>query len=91
MSFKFETAAIDRYEILKEFAKKNRREMTKSETILWNALRHQIQGYKFRRQHPIGDFIVDYVCLSEKLVVEVDGEYHDSLEQKIEDQARTNY
>ena len=57
MSHRYETAAPDRYEILKRFARKNRKEMTVSETILWDALRHEIQGYKFRRQHTIGDYI----------------------------------
>ena len=90
MGHEYETASPDRYDILKDFARKNRKEMTESETILWNALRHEIQGYKFRRQHPIGDFIVDFVCLSEKLVIEVDGEYHDEPEQQYDDQIRTD-
>ncbi|MBQ8936823.1 MAG: DUF559 domain-containing protein, partial [Bacteroidaceae bacterium] len=48
------TSAPDRYLLLKDFAKKNRRAMTVSETILWNALRELAGGYRFRRQHPIG-------------------------------------
>ncbi|MBR5687739.1 MAG: endonuclease domain-containing protein [Prevotella sp.] len=87
----YETAAPDRYVILKDFAKKNRREMTESETILWNALRNSIQGFKFRRQHPIGDFIADFICLSQKTVIEVDGGYHNADEQQREDQFRTDY
>ncbi len=63
--------------------------MTHSETILWNALRKEIQGLRFRRQHPIGDYIADFVCLPVKLVIEVDGGYHENPEQQQEDQART--
>ncbi len=86
---KYKTAAPDRYEILRDFAKKNRREMTESEEVLWNALRKEIQGYKFRRQHPIGDYIADFVCLPKKLVVEVDGGYHEIPQQQLDDEART--
>lgn len=87
----YETAAPDRYPILKDFARHNRREMTECERILWNALRNDIQGFRFRRQHAIGDYIADFVCLSEQLVIEVDGEYHQSEEQQQEDQIRTSY
>jgi very-short-patch-repair endonuclease len=91
MSFGYETAAPDRYEILKDFARRNRKEMTVSETTLWNALRHELQGYKFRRQHPIGDYIADFVCMSEKLVIEVDGGYHEQPLQQQDDQQRTTF
>lgn len=77
--------------MLKEFAKHNRREMTKSETILWNALRRDIKSYKFRRQHPIGDYIADFLCVTNKMVIEVDGEYHNDPQQQQEDQWRTEY
>ena len=51
--------------------------MTNAEQSLWQALRgRQILGYKFRRQHPFGDFILDFVCLEKKLVIEVDGGQH---------------
>ena len=89
MEQKHETAAPDRYDLLKEFAKHNRREMTKSETILWNALRREIKSYKFRRQHPIGDYIADFLCVNNKMVIEVDGEYHNDPQQQQEDQWRT--
>jgi len=85
------TSAPDRYLLLKDFAKKNRRAMTVSETILWNALRELAGGYRFRRQHPIGDYIVDFVCLKRKLVIEVDGGYHDQPQQQQEDQWRSDF
>jgi very-short-patch-repair endonuclease len=91
MSYKYETASSDRYDLLKTFAKYNRREMTQSETILWKALRHELRAYRFRRQHPIGDYIADFVCLSRRLIVEVDGGYHDTCEQQDDDQMRTDY
>ena len=91
MERKHVTAAPDRYDLLKEFARNNRREMTMSETILWNTLRSEFRGIKFRRQHPIGDYIADFLCLSEKLVIEVDGGYHNEPQQQQEDQWRTEY
>jgi len=54
-----------------------RREMTDAEKLLWRHLRmKQLGGYKFRRQHPLGNYIVDFVCLEAVLVVEVDGGQH---------------
>ena len=65
--------------------------MTKSETVLWQALRSEFKGIKFRRQHPVGDYIADFLCLTEKLVIEVDGGYHNEPLQQQEDQWRTEY
>ena len=86
-----QTSAPDRYELLKDFAKKNRREMTESERVLWEALRKLNCGYHFRRQHPIGDYIADFVCLKRKLVIEVDGVYHSEPQQQQSDQWRTEF
>ena len=91
MERKHETASPDRYDLLKEFARHNRREMTQSETVLWQALRSEFRGIKFRRQHPIGDYIADFLCLTEKLVIEVDGAYHSEPQQQQEDQWRTEF
>ncbi|MBP5770559.1 MAG: endonuclease domain-containing protein [Bacteroidaceae bacterium] len=85
------TSSPDRYGLLKEYAKKSRQEMTESEFILWNALRDSRNGLRFRRQHPIGDYIADFVCLKRKLVIEVDGGYHDHPQQQQEDQWRTDF
>ncbi len=50
---------------------------TDAESKLWSALRRQqIDGHRFRRQHPIGGYLVDFACLSENLVIEVDGGQH---------------
>ena len=87
----YETSSPDRYHILKDYAKENRKEMTLAESILWNELRGMRGDCHFRRQHPIGDFIVDFVCLSQNLVIEVDGEYHKQPLQVVDDETRTEY
>ena len=65
-----------------------RREMTDAERALWRHLRQcQIGGLKFRRQHPVGRYILDFVCLDTGLVIEVDGGQH--AERSFEDEQRT--
>ena len=86
----FETASVDRYDLLKEFAKENRRHMTDAEKDLWNILRQPTQTLKFRRQHPINDYIVDFICLEQRLIIEVDGAYHCEPQQQEDDQIRTD-
>lgn len=76
------------YKVLAEHAKQNRKEPTEAERLLWEAIRNRKTGSKFRRQHPVGRYIVDFVCLEKKLIIEVDGEYHHSTEQKALDEAR---
>jgi very-short-patch-repair endonuclease len=49
----------------------------------------RLSGFKFRRQHPIADFIADVFCLECNLIVEVDGDYHNEMEQKQYDEGRT--
>ena len=70
-------------------AKKNRKENTQAEATLWEQLRDSKSGYKFRRQHPIENYIADFVCLQKGLIVEVDGGYHDNHEQQLYDRQRT--
>jgi very-short-patch-repair endonuclease len=54
-----------------------RKNLTEAERLLWKSLRlRQIEGYKFRRQQPIGEYIVDFVCFEKRLIVEVDGGQH---------------
>jgi very-short-patch-repair endonuclease len=53
-----------------------RRDMTLPDGMLWQVLRHRPDGFKFRRQHPIGRCIVDFYCPAARLVIEVDGESH---------------
>ena len=62
-----------------ERARKLRRDMTKAEQRLWRMLRsRQPEGYRFRRQVPIGGFIADFVCHAERLIIESDGGQHDA-------------
>ena len=87
----FKTSSPDIYLLLKENARKNRANMTEAEKMLWERLRCYPRPLRFRRQHIIGDYIVDFVCLEKMLVVEVDGEYHSTDEQKALDELRTEY
>jgi len=69
-------------------AQQLRQEQTPAEAILWSRLRNrQLDGFKFRRQHMIGRFIVDFCCAEQRLIVEIDGLVHD--QQADYDQART--
>lgn len=63
------------------FALRLRKQMTKAETLLWKALRRkQCEGMKFRRQVPIGEYIVDFLCVEQYLVIEIDGRIHEKQE-----------
>jgi very-short-patch-repair endonuclease len=62
--------------------------MTLPEVLLWRLLRTRPEGLKFRKQHPIGDFIVDFYCDNAKTVVEVDGIVHDMGDQPQRDLRR---
>ena len=54
-----------------------RRNPTEAEKLLWRELRHwQVAGYKFRRQQPIGQYIVDFICFEKQLIIELDGGQH---------------
>ena len=62
---------------LTNLAKSLRKKSTYVETILWNKLRsRQIEGIKFRRQQPVGDFIVDFISFEKRIVIELDGGQH---------------
>ncbi|MCR4920264.1 MAG: endonuclease domain-containing protein [Bacteroidaceae bacterium] len=87
--FRYETASPDRYELLKQFATENRKNQTQAERFLWESLRGEALGYDIRRQHIIGDYIADFVCLDASLIIEVDGGYHAEREQQENDAIRT--
>lgn len=73
-------------------ARKLRREATPAEVKLWQDLREmKKQGYHFRRQAPIGNYIVDFVCHSAKVVIELDGEHHALEPQKSADVVRDSW
>ena len=73
--------------LLLDRAKEMRANPTAAESVLWESIKSKKLDYKFRQQHLIDDFIVDFVCLSKKLVIEVDGEIHET--QKEADLKRT--
>jgi very-short-patch-repair endonuclease len=67
-------------------ARRLRNNMTKAEVILWSRLRsRQINGYKFRRQQAIFEYIVDFYCHELKLIIEADGQIHDFEESPVSD------
>jgi len=71
-----------------ERARDLRRDPTEAERALWKHLRlRQLHGHKFRRQQPLGRYIVDFVCLEKRLIVELDGGHH--AEQVASDIERT--
>lgn len=76
--------------IIFENAKLLRNNQTPSESKLWKYLNKNQLGFKFRRQHPISTYIADFYCHSLKLVIEIDGEYHITDEQKSIDKSRTS-
>jgi len=84
------TTDRQRWKKLKGFARENRSEPTPAEAHLWQALRGNQLSYRFRRQHAIADYIVDFVCLPAWLVVEVDGAIHNVPEEVEYDGGRTH-
>ena len=75
-SYDYCTANPMNYNLLKDFANNNRKNPTEAESVLWDCLKKNDLGKPFRRQYIIGDYIADFFCLPSKLVVEIDGGYH---------------
>ena len=75
--------------IIYQRAARMRRHLTPPEARLWRCLKgHKLGGYKFRRQHPIGPYILDFYCAAARLAVEVDGAVHDNPDQMARDRRR---
>lgn len=91
MSYDYQTADPALYHILREHAAYNRNHPTDAEALLWDFLSADGLGVTFKRQHIIGDYIADFVCLSSKLIVELDGGYHQIEQQQISDAKRTEW
>lgn len=70
-------------------ARKLRSEMSLPETTLWHELRKRPGGHKFRRQHPAGDYVLDFYCAKARLDIEVDGWVHDSAAAAERDRNRS--
>ena len=77
---------------LKLFRSSLRNNSTSAEAVLWDMLKSKnIDGRKFRRQHSIGNYIADFCCTSEKLVIELDGNPHSEYHKIEEDKKRDQY
>jgi 5-methyltetrahydrofolate--homocysteine methyltransferase len=88
----WKTANPINYALLKQFAKDMRHKPTNAENELWLALSgKKLENFKFRRQHIIGNYIADYICLKENLIIEVDGGIHQLPENIISDEERTQW
>jgi very-short-patch-repair endonuclease len=78
------------YPLLKEFALQHRFNPTQAEEVLWNLVKgKKLEGFKIRRQHIIGNYIADLVCLDRRLIIELDGLQHQLPENKESDKTRT--
>ena len=84
------SSAIDRNKAIVR-ARELRRAMSLPERLLWRALRDRPAGLKFRRQHPLGAYVVDFYCPAARLVVEVDGESHRMGRRPQQDEARDQF
>ena len=91
MKYKYETTDSATYQLLQDKAREMRRNPTEAESALWNFLSGDKMGVHFRRQHPVFGYIPDFVCLKERLIVEIDGGYHLAEEQHEMDLERTAY
>jgi 5-methyltetrahydrofolate--homocysteine methyltransferase len=86
------TASPMMYELLKARAIEMRNKPTDAERELWYHLSGKaFENHKFRRQHVLGDYIVDFVCLKQRLIIEIDGSIHNAVEQKEKDEQRTEW
>ena len=80
------------YNALKEYAKQMRNKPTEAEKLMWDVLSNkQLDGCKFRRQHIIGQFIADFICLKKNLIIEIDGLHHQLPNNKASDDFRTKW
>lgn len=87
--WQYRTSSPDRYLILKEFARENRKHPTPAETALWYCLKDNALGTRVHRQHIVGDYIVDFLIPYFNLVIEVDGGYHAERVQQEDDDIRS--
>ncbi len=72
-------------------ARNLRKNQTPQEQKLWRFIRNNQLGVKFKRQYPIGDYIVDFICREKWLIIELDGSQHNEDNNIINDEIRTKY
>ncbi len=76
---------------LKERRSNLRSKQTHQETLIWSCIKNQQLGFKFRRQHSIGGYVVDFYCPKKKLIIEIDGSQHFKKNAREYDENRTNF
>jgi very-short-patch-repair endonuclease len=77
--------------IMRDRRRELRKNSTEAEELMWFELRNNKLGPKFKRQHSIGGYIADFYCQKYKLIIELDGEVHNTVEAKEYDGIRENY
>ena len=88
----WQTANPLNYNLLKQFALEMRNKPTDAEKVLWQELSNKkLDGYKFRRQHIIGNYIADFICLKENIIIEVDGLIHQLPDNIASDKERSKW
>ena len=86
---KYETSDSLDYKLLLDNARRQRENPTEAEALMWKYLSGDKLGEHFRRQHPIDNYIADFVCLRKQLIIEIDGGYHEDIDQQKRDDFRT--
>ncbi|SOS47003.1 ATP-dependent DNA helicase RecG [Tenacibaculum dicentrarchi] len=79
---KYKDENSDSYKLIKEIAFKRKNRTSKAERALWEVLKNKQTGFKFRRYYLIEDFLIDFICLEKKLIIEVIGKYHTTEKQQ---------
>ncbi|ARS38763.1 cytosine methyltransferase [Sphingobacteriaceae bacterium GW460-11-11-14-LB5] len=83
---------IHNVKYLKNYRKELRNNLTPAEATMWKYLQNsKLDGKKFRRQHSVGNYILDFYCPSEKLAIEVDGDSHNDYSSEIYYKERTDF
>ena len=86
---RYETARPSVYALMKELQVERKKQTTPAEQVLWQQLKAKKLDSKFRRQHLVDEFIVDFICIEKSLIIEVDGEHHNTTAQQEADNLRT--
>ncbi|MCL7763030.1 DUF559 domain-containing protein [Polaribacter sp. Z014] len=86
---RYETARPSVYALMKEMQVERKKQTTPAEQVLWQQLKTKKLDSKFRRQHIVDEFIVDFICIEKNLIIEVDRKYHNTKEQQEADHLRT--
>ncbi|WP_302850193.1 DUF559 domain-containing protein [Polaribacter sp. Q13] len=86
---RYKTARPSVYALMKELQVERKKQTTPAEQVLWQQLKTKKLDSKFRRQHIVDEFIVDFICIEKNLIIEVDRKYHNTKEQQEADHLRT--